>query len=151
LYDRTISLEADSSNLQANFVALVRSLGLLRPDTTPCGEPMSISEAHAIGELRDCGSLTQRELAQRLRLQKSTVSRLIDELERRRLVRRTSHPDDGRSVLIDLTSMGRRRAERLAEARQALFSRLLAEIAPAERRAVVRSLARLTEAARALA
>ncbi len=146
-----MSLEADSSNLQANFVALIRSLGLLRPDTTPCGEAMSISEAHAVGELCDCGPLTQRELAQGLRLQKSTVSRLVDQLERRRLVRRTSHPDDGRSVLIDLTPMGHRRAARLAKARQDLFSRLLAEIAPAERRRVVRSLARLTEAARALA
>jgi DNA-binding MarR family transcriptional regulator len=146
-----MSVADDCASLQASFVALIRELGLLRPDTTPCGEPMSISEAHAIGELFDSGALTQRELGKRLRLEKSTVSRLVDELATRGLVKRTSHPDDGRSVLVSLTPAGRRRAARLVGARQELFTRLLADLSPAERRSVVRSVRRLAEAARAQA
>jgi DNA-binding MarR family transcriptional regulator len=132
------------------FAAVVRALGLLRPDTTPCGQPMSITEAHAIGELHAAGPLTQQELADRLRLQKSTVSRLVDELCADGLVNRSPNPADKRSVLLVLTPLGTRRAKRLDAARRKLFARLLDQLPRDERRVVIAGLDRLEQATHAL-
>ena len=53
--------------------------GWHRPDTTPCGRPVPIAEAHALLELSRTDRLTQQELAASLNLQKSTVSRIVVE------------------------------------------------------------------------
>lgn len=144
-----MSRSGDAAQIQASFGDLVRALGLLRPDTTPCGQPMSISEAHAIGELHAAGPLTQRGLADRLRLQKSTVSRLVDELCAKGLVERGANPLDRRSVLLELTPLGTTRAERLAAARQEHFGRLLDRLTAQERQIVVAGLGKLARAANA--
>lgn len=141
----------DVDVLLDSFAGLIRGLGLLRPDTTPCGQPMSITEAHAIGELHQGGPVTQQRLATALRLQKSTVSRLVDQLEADGIATRQANPDDRRSVLVSLTALGTSRAERLDDARRALFARLLDELDPAERATVVAGLSRLKEAADVLA
>jgi DNA-binding MarR family transcriptional regulator len=134
----------DAARLQESFARVVRALGLLRPDTTPCGQPMSVTEAHAIDELHLDGRLTQQGLADRLRLQKSTVSRLVDELCTDGLVTRRANPDDRRSVLLELTALGRKRA-----ARQALFGSLLDRLTAQDRRLVIAGLDRLAAAANA--
>lgn len=46
------------------------------------------------------GPLTHRELGRRTGLAPASVTGLIDRLERKGLVRRDSHPDDGRRILI---------------------------------------------------
>ncbi len=65
------------------------------------------------------------------------MSRLVDELCADGLTRRTRHPTDGRSVLLELTSLGRKRAESLVAARQALFEGLLDRLDEEDRRMVV--------------
>ena len=136
--------------LGAAIAALVRGLGLLRPDTTPCGVRIATSEAHVLNELFDAGPLSQQELTRRLRLQKSSMSRLVDSLQDRGWVRRVEHPRDGRSVLVELTAAGRRVAGRLAQARADLFRRLLERLEKEEQDDVVRSLIRLAEVADAV-
>jgi DNA-binding MarR family transcriptional regulator len=61
----------------------------------------------ALRVIRDQGTVTTGELAERMFLHISTVSSLIDRLERRRLVRRTSDRRDRRRVWLHLTSKGR--------------------------------------------
>lgn len=143
--------QADADILLDSFSTLIRALGLLRPDTTPCGQRMSVTEAHAIGELNGSGPLTQQHLASALRLQKSTVSRLVDQLEANGIVTRATNPADRRSVLVSLTALGANRAERLDDARRALFTRLLSEVPPDQRATVITGLTRLKDAADALA
>jgi len=138
----------DAHQLEGAFVGVVRALGLLRPDTTPCGQPISITEAHAIDELAADGPLTQNQIAARLRLQKSTVSRLVDELVGAGLAKRTPNPADGRSVLVALTAKGTNRATRLGTARRSLFEDLMREMSAADRRIVLAGLTRLEAAAR---
>lgn len=94
---------------------------------------------------------SQQRLATALRLQKSTVSRLVDQLEADGVVTREPNPDDRRSVLVSLTELGASRAVRLDDARRALFARLLDELTPDERVTVVAGLTRLKAAADALA
>lgn len=83
-------------DLEERLIAFVRAFGLHQPDRTPCGEPISVSQAHALTEL-SVHDLNQAELARRLRLDRSVVSRLADALEERGWlaasgIRRTSVP-----------------------------------------------------------
>src|SRR5688572_20466722 len=87
--------------LQGRITAFVRAFGLHQPDRTPCGTPVPTSEAHAVGELDRAGPLTQGELGRRLRLEKSTVSRLVAQLTRRGWVRRAERGGDARLVWLE--------------------------------------------------
>lgn len=130
------------------MVQLVRSLGLHKPDETPCGQPVSIGEAHALLEIAREPGLTQNGLAGRLRLEKSTVSRLAVLLERRGWIRRLRDERDGRCVRLHLTRRGINANANIAESRRAKFDRLFGAIPAARRAAVVESLALLLEVAR---
>ncbi len=132
--------------LQELMVSLVRAFGLHRPDETPCGQPVSVAEAHALMELSRGEPLLQKDLASRLRLEKSTVSRLVRMLEGRGWVGRTRSPRDGRAMELRLTEAGRRTATRLAEARREKFARVLEAIPEEERAPVLRALGVLEEA-----
>ncbi|WP_151476076.1 MarR family winged helix-turn-helix transcriptional regulator [Streptomyces albicerus] len=137
---------ADPALLQDALRGFVRAFGLHQPESTPCGQAIPVSEAHALGELAQEGELRQVELARRLRLQKSTVSRLVGQLTARGWVERAPAPDDGRGVVLRLTSSGQKAAHNLADARREKFSRLLDAIPPHEREGVLHALGVLTEA-----
>src|SRR3712207_1068343 len=130
------------------MIALIRAFGLHKPEETPCGKPVSVAEAHALMELSREDPLVQKELASRLRLEKSTVSRLVGMLEGRRWVKRSRSPDDGRAVELRLTEGGRRTAEDIAEARRAKFAQVLEAIPEEERESVLESMRILEEAMR---
>lgn len=136
----------DPTVLQEALGSFVRAFGLHQPETTPCGQPISVSEAHALGELAQEGELRQIELTRRLRLQKSTVSRLVGQMSARGWVERAPAPDDGRGVLLRLTPSGRRAAQNLTEARRERFSRLLSSIPAHERAGVLHALDVMVEA-----
>jgi len=132
--------------LQGRIAAFVRAFGLHQPDRTPCGQPVPASEAHAVGELDRDGPMTQTALAGRLRLEKSTVSRLVALLIGRGWVRRTERDGDARLVWLELTPEGSRAAGELASARAARFSELLRNIPDEKRPAVIDALTTLIEA-----
>ena len=134
--------------LEVRVMGFVRAFGLLEPDTTPCGQPITTSEAHALTDLAGADGRNQKQLGRSLGLEKSTVSRLVSKLEGRGWVRRDPDPRDGRAVLLSLTDDGRRAAERLAAARRRRLTRLLEAIPATDRARVLRALAILGEAAR---
>ena len=129
----------------------VRAFGLHQPDRTACGQPISTSEAHALGVLDDAGAIRLAQLADELVLEKSTVSRLVSSLRGRGWVRLDRDPSDGRARLVKLTASGRRAATRLKAARSTLFDTVLARIDPDRHYEVISALAELTEAARSAA
>jgi DNA-binding MarR family transcriptional regulator len=133
--------------LQGRIMAFVRAFGLHQPDRTPCGTPVPVSEAHAVGELDRDGPLTQTQLARRLRLEKSTVSRLVNQLTGRGWVRRTEHGGDARLVWLELTPEGSQAAGELAVARAGRFAELLRNIPAEQRPAVIDALTVLVQAA----
>jgi DNA-binding MarR family transcriptional regulator len=140
-------MDDEALQLQSRIAAFVRAFGLHQPDKTPCGQPIPVSEAHALGELAQAGALTQTELMQRLRLEKSTVSRLVGQLIQRGWAQRSKRPGDGRLVWLELTERGRSTAAQLAAARAARFSDVLDNIAAEQRPAVLAALTTLVEAA----
>jgi DNA-binding MarR family transcriptional regulator len=77
-------------------------------------------------------------LAERLQLRHHSAVELIDRMEERRLVRRARDPDDGRQVLVQLTTRGETSLGRLAAAHRGA----LRSLAPALRAALSGMLAR---------
>lgn len=132
---------------QDALMRFVRNFGLHRPDRTPCGQPLPVSEAYALAEIARDGRLRQMELARRLRLEKSTVSRLVANLTARGWLHRHTPADDGRGVLLELTDAGVAAAAAQADARRARLSGLLSRIPDDRRAAVVQALQTLAEAA----
>jgi DNA-binding MarR family transcriptional regulator len=134
--------------LQNQLIAFIRAFGLHRPDQTPCGQPVAVAEAHALMELAQEAPLSQNDLVVRLRLEKSTVSRLVSQLEQRGWIERQRNAVDGRVLDLRLTESGRRIASDLATARQAKFARILESIPEEKREFVLDALQTLMEAMR---
>lgn len=134
------------AELQRAFLHLVRGFGLHRPDRTPCDQPVAMSEAHALLELEDGHELTQIKLARRLGLQKSTVSRLIAQMDEKGWVRRARDDHDRRAQR--LTADGARVSQTIAAARRDKFERLLAAIPHDQHDAIIESVRVLAHVSR---
>jgi|HubBroStandDraft_1064217.scaffolds.fasta_scaffold33598_2 DNA-binding MarR family transcriptional regulator len=133
---------------QESIVQLVRSLGLHKPDETPCGQPISVAEAHALLEIAREPGLTQNGLATRLRLEKSTVSRIAGMLERRGWVRRVRDERDSRFVRLHLTKRGITANANVAESRREKFARIFGALPADQREDVLNALSLLLEVTR---
>jgi DNA-binding MarR family transcriptional regulator len=144
--DTTPIDQVDTAALQDRLIRFIRAFGLHQPEATPCGQPIPVSEAHALSELATGAAMGQFELGRRLRLEKSTTSRLVGQLVGRGWVERNASPDDARVVLLTLTPSGYAAAANLAAARRQKFDQLMAAIPPAQRAEVLRALDVLTEA-----
>jgi DNA-binding MarR family transcriptional regulator len=138
--------EVNAEELMKFVVTLVRSFGLHKPDQTPCGQPVAVAEAHALMDLAAFGPMRQGKLAARLQLEKSTVSRLVRQMEAHGQIQRNYDRHDGRAVLIRLTSQGRETATELARARKEKFARIIAEIPEDKRSMVVEAISILERA-----
>lgn len=132
--------------LQERMITLIRAFGLHRPDRTPCGEAVPISEAHALLELSRTPALSPTELAARLRLDRSTVTRLVQHLAERGWLARERDVSDGRAVRMCLTPDGHEAAAQLAAARATKFSGIVEALPPAERDTVLHALDLLVRA-----
>jgi DNA-binding MarR family transcriptional regulator len=136
----------DIYRLEHTLAAFIRAFGLHQGEQTPCGISVSVSEAHTLTELARTGGLSQKDLIQFLKLEKSTISRLIQNLEKRGWVKRSAHPSDGRSQLLMLTPGGEKKAIQIAKARRAKFEILAKNLPRAKRETVLAALDLLTEA-----
>ncbi|NIP36797.1 MAG: MarR family transcriptional regulator, partial [Thermoplasmata archaeon] len=71
-----------------------------------CLHDISVTQCHALDALNDRGALTLNDLSAALFLEKSTVSRAVQDLEDRGYVVRRPHPTDGRAVLLEASPTG---------------------------------------------
>ena len=145
MYDTTGSVFPDDDLRQA-LRRLVRLSGLLEPHDH-AGVRASTSEVFALGELVDAGSLSQQELAERLGLEKSTVSRLVAGMERRGWLSRTRDPANRRSYRLRLTEEGEAAARRVGEYFHRRHAQMLGSLTAAERHGLVLGLAGLARVA----
>jgi DNA-binding MarR family transcriptional regulator len=85
---------------------MVRELGFM--DATVAATNYPPSAVHTILEIGICGPLTSAELCDFLRLEKSSVSRMVRKLIDCGELKETPDAEDGRSKLLSLTARGRR-------------------------------------------
>ncbi len=111
---------------------LIRASGLVEPDRSVPGHPLSMSQAFALHELDTDPPLSQRDLAERLHLEKSTVSRLAADLERAGLLARERDPDNRRLYRLRLTAQGLAMHRHMRGAFDGHFHRWLQSMTPQE-------------------
>jgi len=88
---------------------------------------LSPAETNALACFAGRSGRTVRELVDATGQRPSTLTGVLDRLERRALVARAPNPADRRSVLVELTPTGRAAAERVAAAFAAVAARLPAQ------------------------
>ena len=84
---------------------LVRNLGLLEKDQAGCCG-VTLAQCHAIVEIGRSKEINLNNLAELLNLDKSTMSRTIENLVNQNLVLREIHTENRRYIKIKLTEKG---------------------------------------------
>lgn len=91
------------------------------------------------------GDMRMRELAHRLGLAASTVTRLVDRLEAAGLAERRSERPDRRSVLVGLSAAGRDALATVRQRLRALLRDVIAGLSPREQGELLRLLTKVGE------
>lgn len=123
---------------------LVRELHLL--DGRYCIKGFTFSECHLVTELESMGQATASELGERLVLEKSTMSRLVNGLLEQGYIRSDPDPADGRRRMLSLTPNGRSGANKINQYSNEQVARALDYVANAEQETIVAGLGRYASA-----
>lgn len=135
----------DSHYLREVIRILVRNLGILeKGDASCCGA--TLSQCHAIVEIGRAGEISLNELAELLNLDKSTMSRTVNNLVNQNFVVRDIHSEDRRYVKIKLTEEGCKVFKITEESMELYYKSILAAIPEDKREQVIESLQLLIKA-----
>ena len=137
-----LAAEAWESLFRAQ-VAVMRRL-----QSGPAFKDLAVNEYDVLFTLSRCpsGRLRLNELNDHVLLSQSSLSRLVDRLEKRGLVERSPAPNDGRGVLLKLTDAGSELQKQIGREH---VRDIAALVGPALTAAEQRELLRLTEKLRA--
>lgn len=91
---------------------------------------LSQAEINALAALRPATPRAVGELVAATGQRPSTLTGVLDRLERRRLIRRRVNPADRRSFTVELTAAGEDAAARVHSAFDALDARVLGDVPP---------------------
>jgi DNA-binding MarR family transcriptional regulator len=92
------------------------------------------------------GSLKLTALAERLAVNPSTATRMVERLVTRGLVSRRPNPRSRRELVVALTESGARVVYEVTRRRRAEISKIITQMPPDARRGLVRALTAFTEA-----
>lgn len=124
---------------------LVRDLGILeKSDASCCG--VTITQCHAVVEIGRKGKISLVDLAGLLGLDKSTMSRTINNLVESDLVLRDLDTENRRYVIIQLTENGRNVFKNIEESMNGYYKSIFNSIPENKRSQVMESLQLLTNA-----
>jgi DNA-binding MarR family transcriptional regulator len=121
-----------ASDLSLAVVRLARQLRFRRPDS-----PVSLSQLSALATLDKEGPITPGALAIRERVRPPSMTRVIASLAELGFVDRCAHPDDGRQVLVSVSSAGRDLLDVERRASQEWLQQRLAQLQPDERKTLL--------------
>lgn len=137
--------EKNSHYLRELIRILVRNLGILeKGEASCCGA--TISQCHAIVEIGRAGEISLNELSEMLNLDKSTMSRTVNNLVDQNFVVRDIHSEDRRYVKIKLTEEGQKVFEATEVSMEVYYKSILDSIPEDKREQVMESLQLLVEA-----
>ncbi|HEY8473120.1 MAG TPA: MarR family transcriptional regulator [Natronosporangium sp.] len=131
------------------LMELVRLIVMRHPDPAAGEQSISLSQTFALHELDTGTPLSQQELADRLGLEKSSVSRLAAELERRGLLVRERVPSNRRVYRLRLTEQGKAAHRQRGAAFHEQYLRWTEAMTPAELDALITGLAAFVRVATA--
>jgi DNA-binding MarR family transcriptional regulator len=117
-------------------LAVTRTARRLRQEGTV---GFTASQGALLATIERHGPLTPSELAQRERVQRPTVTRMLARLEEDGIVQRAADPADGRSFLVSLTPAGLELLYEVRSRKDAYLARRLNELDDEERTALARA------------
>jgi DNA-binding MarR family transcriptional regulator len=127
---------------------VIREMGVLRPDQVAPGWSLSLSEIYALNILAERAPISQQELGAALLLEKSSVTRLVQQLERRGWVLRERDVADNRLRLLRLTEQGARVTAQIQQHMHERHGDLFERLTRSEQVALLQGLAALRRAMR---
>ena len=139
-------LDADAASLHDALAELVRVYQFRDRDRICCHD-VSVTQCYALEALLRRGPSGLNELAAELYLDKSTASRVVAALERKGYVRRATHPEDGRAIVLTVTTAGRKLHDRIRRDLVDEARELLGDVEPEVRQGAARLILRLARAA----
>ena len=140
------AISNDARALHSAVSELVRVYQFRDRDSICCHD-VSVTQCYALETLVEHGPLRQGALAERLFLDKSTTSRVVNALVRKGYVEQRPDPTDGRAMLISATRQGQRLCARITSDLVEQQKQLLGDLAPEIRAGVVQVIRRLAQAA----
>ena len=140
------SLDRAAHELQAAVADLVR-VYQFRDRERICCHDVSVTQCYALETLVEHGPLRLVELAERLFLDKSTTSRVVQSLLRKGYIEQRPDVRDRRATSIVVTPKGRALCGRIVSDLVDQQKQLLRDLEPDTRKAVVTVLRRLADAA----
>ena len=120
-----------------------REMGAHRPEQLLPGWSLSLSEIYALSTLAERAPLSQQELGAALALEKSSISRLVQQLEQRGWVTRERDVRDSRLRLLRLTEQGVRMTAEMQRRMHGHHDEAFRQLTPDEQRALLRGLSAL--------
>lgn len=145
---RNPSLQKDAEALHAAVSDLVRIYQFRDRDKICCYD-ISVTQCYALEALVERGPSRSQALAEVLRLDKSTTTRVVDALVRKGYVEREPDPEDARAVSLQVTREGRKLYEQINSELIAQQIDLIRDLDPHVRAAATEILKRLARAAQA--
>ena len=146
--DEAARLAADAEALNAAVSELVRVYQFRDRDRICCYD-ISVTQCYALEALAEHGPMRSQSLAERLLLDKSTTTRVVDALERKKYVERLPDPTDARALSLRITRSGRALVDRIKHELVAQHAQLLIDLDPQVRAGVTDVILRLARAAQA--
>ena len=105
------------------------------------GGDLSPTQGAALNTIACHGPLTPSELADRERVQRPTVTRVLVRLEEAGLVDRAADPQDRRSSLVSISEDGRALLQAMRDRKDAFLARRIDALEPADRETLDRAAA----------
>lgn len=98
----------------------------------PCGGVLHL--------LEEVGPMSQQQLGRKLRIDRTTMVKMVDQLESRKLARRKDHPEDRRVYLVEITPTGKKALIALQKIADQMEKKLLIGFTEEERMLIRRAL-----------
>lgn len=140
------TLDRDAERLYGALSELIRVYQFRDRDRICCHD-LSVTQCYALDAMVERGPLTINDLAARLYLDKSTVSRVVDALGRKGLLAKAPHPEDRRAVQLVASPKGKALQAQIADEIRENEKSLLTDFDPEVRSAMIELIGRLASAA----
>lgn len=134
-----------SSQLRELIRELERKLGILQESQSSCCS-ITLTQCHALVEIGRAGRISLNELAEKLDIENSSMSRTVNKLVTGGLAARETDQTDRRYVTISLTESGMKQFEDVEQNMNLYFNNIFAAIPEIKREQVLDSIQVLLDA-----
>jgi len=136
----------ETTSFDQLLMDVIREMGVLRTDQVLPGWSLSLSDIYALNILAERAPISQQDLGAALLLEKSSVTRLVQQLEQRGWIVRERDARDSRLRLLHLSELGARMTEEMHRHMHERHAELFDQLTPDEQSALMQGLTALRRA-----